>query len=299
MSWLLDADPRAVYAGATPGQERPAGRACATRTGPPPTITYVTTGAPGFPKETLDLLADGKVLRLDDFVARRWYDGRRSGGVSSRLPQGQDKGQRAELDAFLTAVRTGGPMPIAAGVARRHHARPRSPCRPASRRRAGAADGGAMTRRRVSPRLVPAAAVADGAAGDRRPGRGRGPQPALARRLAARSPRVPAGRRAFTADRCRRARSAAVPPDAAKRSLADGGPADGRARRVLRGAPRRHGRPRTGRSTRRPGGGRPPTSYAFDMPYRDEDAIGDVKQIWEPSRHQHLTVLAAAYAADR
>jgi hypothetical protein len=46
--------------------------------------------------------------------------------------------------------------------------------------------------------------------------------------------------------------------------------------------------PKTGR--------RAPSGYAFDIPYRDEDAVGDIKQIWEPSRHQHLTVLAAAYA---
>ncbi|WP_187283356.1 heparinase II/III family protein [Streptomyces sp. t39] len=46
--------------------------------------------------------------------------------------------------------------------------------------------------------------------------------------------------------------------------------------------------PKTGR--------RAPWGYAFDVPYRDEDAVGDVKQIWEPSRHQYLTVLAAAYA---
>ncbi|EGX54503.1 hypothetical protein SZN_37631, partial [Streptomyces zinciresistens K42] len=46
--------------------------------------------------------------------------------------------------------------------------------------------------------------------------------------------------------------------------------------------------PRTGR--RAPGG------HAFDVPYRDEEAAGDIKQIWEPSRHQYLTVLAAAYA---
>ncbi|WP_214401529.1 alginate lyase family protein [Pseudonocardia lacus] len=50
-----------------------------------------------------------------------------------------------------------------------------------------------------------------------------------------------------------------------------------------------HRDPRTGR--RAPGG-----AYAFDIPYRDESTIGDVKQLWEPSRHQHLTVLAAAYA---
>ena len=39
-----------------------------------------------------------------------------------------------------------------------------------------------------------------------------------------------------------------------------------------------------------------PTAYAFDIAYRDEAAVGDIKQLWEPSRHQHLTVLAAAYA---
>lgn len=47
--------------------------------------------------------------------------------------------------------------------------------------------------------------------------------------------------------------------------------------------------PKTGR--RAPG-----DTYAFDVAYRDEDAVGDIKQIWEPSRHQYLTVLAAAYA---
>ncbi|MFI6644915.1 alginate lyase family protein [Streptomyces sp. NPDC050504] len=46
--------------------------------------------------------------------------------------------------------------------------------------------------------------------------------------------------------------------------------------------------PKTGR--------RASDGYAFDVPYRDEDAVGDIKQIWEPSRHQYLTVLAAAYA---
>ncbi|WP_034273122.1 alginate lyase family protein [Haloechinothrix halophila] len=47
--------------------------------------------------------------------------------------------------------------------------------------------------------------------------------------------------------------------------------------------------PKTGRRA-------PADAYAFDVPYRDEAVIGDIKQIWEPSRHQHLTVLAAAYA---
>ena len=48
--------------------------------------------------------------------------------------------------------------------------------------------------------------------------------------------------------------------------------------------------PKTGRRA-------PSDVFAADVPYRDETLVGDVKQIWEPSRHQHLTVLAAAFAA--
>ncbi|MEU1804187.1 bi-domain-containing oxidoreductase [Streptomyces sp. NPDC019937] len=110
-SWLLGADPVSVYAVATSGNEDlqvvlryPDGSTA--------TIAYVTTGAPGFPKETLDLIADGKVLRLDDFVRATVYDGRRGRWVSSRLPKARDKGQNAELAAFIKAVRTGGPMPV-------------------------------------------------------------------------------------------------------------------------------------------------------------------------------------------
>ncbi|MDQ1034734.1 hypothetical protein QFZ75_001150 [Streptomyces sp. V3I8] len=87
---------------------------------------------------------------------------------------------------------------------------------------------------------------------------------------------------------------AAVPPDAAKRLVAEAdrlmdGHAEffGVARDDLVDPDWRYD-PKTGR--RAPGG------YAFDVPYRDEDTAGDIKQIWEPSRHQYLTVLAAAYA---
>ncbi|MGX1563160.1 bi-domain-containing oxidoreductase [Streptomyces sp. NPDC055506] len=108
-SWLLEADPVSVYAVATSGNDDlqvvlryPDGSTA--------TISYVTNGAPGFPKETLDLVADGKVLRLDDFV-RASVHGRKR-WVSSRLPQARDKGQNAELAAFVRAVRSGGPMPV-------------------------------------------------------------------------------------------------------------------------------------------------------------------------------------------
>ncbi|MBO4256072.1 heparinase II/III family protein [Streptomyces griseorubiginosus] len=88
---------------------------------------------------------------------------------------------------------------------------------------------------------------------------------------------------------------AALPPDAVKRLVAD-------ADRLMDGHAEFFGvvrddltdpdwwfDPKTGR--------RAPAGYAFDVPYRSEDAVGDIKQIWEPSRHQYLTQLAAAYAA--
>lgn len=46
--------------------------------------------------------------------------------------------------------------------------------------------------------------------------------------------------------------------------------------------------PRTGRRA-------PKEDYAFDINYRLVDNVGTVKYVWEPSRHHHLTVLAAAY----
>ncbi|MEF9906977.1 bi-domain-containing oxidoreductase [Streptomyces sp. P9-A2] len=109
-SWLLGADPVSVYALSTPGGED-LQVVLRYEDGSTATIGYVTTGPAGFPKETLDLVADGRALRLDDFVRASVYDGRKRWG-SSRLPKARDKGQAAELAAFVKAVRTGGPMPV-------------------------------------------------------------------------------------------------------------------------------------------------------------------------------------------
>ncbi len=40
----------------------------------------------------------------------------------------------------------------------------------------------------------------------------------------------------------------------------------------------------------------PAAEYCFSINHRDESVTGNVKQVWELSRHHHLTVLAAAYA---
>ncbi|GCD40461.1 bi-domain-containing oxidoreductase [Streptomyces paromomycinus] len=110
-SWLLGADPVSVYAVATSGHQD-VQAVLRYPDGSTATISYVTTGPAGLPKETLDLVADGKALRLDDFVRAAVYDGRRKRWVGSRLPKARDKGQNAELAAFVKAVRTGGPMPV-------------------------------------------------------------------------------------------------------------------------------------------------------------------------------------------
>ncbi|MBD0711185.1 MULTISPECIES: bi-domain-containing oxidoreductase [unclassified Streptomyces] len=109
VSWLLGDDPVSVYAVAPAGNEDlqvvlryPDGSTAV--------VSYLTTGSAAFPKETLDLVADGRVLRLDDFVRASVYGRKR--WSSPRLSKGRDKGQSAELASFVKAVRTGGPMPV-------------------------------------------------------------------------------------------------------------------------------------------------------------------------------------------
>ncbi|MFI6938016.1 bi-domain-containing oxidoreductase [Streptomyces sp. NPDC050418] len=111
-SWLLDADPVSVYAAAATSATSADDLQIVLRypDDSTATLSYVTTGSSAYPKETLDLLADGKVLRFDDFVRASVYGRKR--WVSSRLPKARDKGQNAELAAFVRAVRTGGPMPV-------------------------------------------------------------------------------------------------------------------------------------------------------------------------------------------
>ncbi|MYW94026.1 Gfo/Idh/MocA family oxidoreductase [Amycolatopsis rubida] len=109
VSWFLGSDPVSVYATGTPGNHdlqvllRYADGSTAA-------ISYLTSGSTSFPKETLEVLADGKVLKFDDFVRASVYGPKR--WTSSRLPKARDKGQRAELDAFITALKTGVAMPI-------------------------------------------------------------------------------------------------------------------------------------------------------------------------------------------
>lgn len=73
-------------------------------------LTYATDGDSRFPKETLDVSGAGRNARLDNFTRATVWS--RAGKDVKRSFAGQDKGQRAQVAAFVEAVRTGGPMPI-------------------------------------------------------------------------------------------------------------------------------------------------------------------------------------------
>jgi hypothetical protein len=75
---------------------------------------------------------------------------------------------------------------------------------------------------------------------------------------------------------------------AADALLAGRWPVFARTREDMAPAPDWFADPRTGRRA-------PDAAYCFDLDHRDEARVGNVKYVWETSRHQHVTVLAAAW----
>jgi predicted dehydrogenase len=71
------------------------------------TLTYTALGNSDFPKERLDVFADGSVISLDDYKSVT-VAGRGSGWRSVT----QQKGHEEELRALARAIRDGGPWPI-------------------------------------------------------------------------------------------------------------------------------------------------------------------------------------------
>jgi predicted dehydrogenase/threonine dehydrogenase-like Zn-dependent dehydrogenase len=108
LGWWLNSLPTEVYA--VPGPD--AGDVVVTlrfANGSVGTISYVGGGNSRFPKETLDITGGGRNGRLDNFQSASVWSGRKP---STRKTRSTDKGQRIELEAFVAAVRSGGPMPI-------------------------------------------------------------------------------------------------------------------------------------------------------------------------------------------
>jgi predicted dehydrogenase len=73
------------------------------------TIHYLASGHRAFPKERIEVFCAGRVLQLDNFRRLRGYGW---AGFSSARWWRQDKGQRALVEAFMHAVRSGGAPPI-------------------------------------------------------------------------------------------------------------------------------------------------------------------------------------------
>jgi predicted dehydrogenase len=74
------------------------------------TITYMANGDKSYSKERIEVFGGGKVAVLEDF--RRLdlvEDGRTH---TYRSPFRQDKGHRAEWQAFLAAIQRGAPSPV-------------------------------------------------------------------------------------------------------------------------------------------------------------------------------------------
>ena len=110
MSWWIGSDPIEVLA-------LPAGRPEDVQVslryddGSLATITYLTNAHRRFPKETFEASSAGRTARLDNFKRATVWTGARA--RTRRRLGAADKGQSAEIDAFLASVRNGGPMPIA------------------------------------------------------------------------------------------------------------------------------------------------------------------------------------------
>ncbi len=72
-------------------------------------IAYLAGGDKAFPKERVEVIGGGRVAVIEDF---RKASGTAGGRARSLWSGGQDKGHRAEVEAFARAVREGGAWPI-------------------------------------------------------------------------------------------------------------------------------------------------------------------------------------------
>jgi predicted dehydrogenase/D-arabinose 1-dehydrogenase-like Zn-dependent alcohol dehydrogenase len=73
------------------------------------TIHYLANGGNSFPKERIEVFAEGGTLQLDNFLKLRGYSWR---GFTKQNLLRQDKGQKACVAAFIAAIKSGAPTPI-------------------------------------------------------------------------------------------------------------------------------------------------------------------------------------------
>ena len=112
LTWLNGSLPVSVHAGAMADPEHLSDTvilSLAFQNGSVGTIAYFANGDKSLPKERLEVFAHGCTVVLDDFKRLEIY----KGGKRIRENQlNQDKGQKAEVAAFLNAIREGSAPPI-------------------------------------------------------------------------------------------------------------------------------------------------------------------------------------------
>jgi len=83
------------------------------------TVNYFANGSKSYPKETLEIFGDGRVIRMENFRITTGYGFK---GFRSFRTWRQDKGHRAEIAAFIERVAAGGapliPFPEIVNVTR-------------------------------------------------------------------------------------------------------------------------------------------------------------------------------------
>lgn len=114
MTFLCDSQPAKVFATVTPDNGRyRCDNAILHLTfadGSIGVVTYFANGSKSFPKERLEVSAEGKVAVLDDFrrLELLWGTGKKK----VRRTLSADKGHRSEWEAFADALQRGGPSPV-------------------------------------------------------------------------------------------------------------------------------------------------------------------------------------------
>ncbi len=109
VSWWLEADPAQITAAATTGDQDNLSAILSYADGSVATISYLTDGDPRVPKERIEIFGEGKVASFENFSQFTLWENGRS---STRKSRSLDKGQNAELDAFVLALKRAGRMPI-------------------------------------------------------------------------------------------------------------------------------------------------------------------------------------------
>ncbi len=108
-SWWLGCDPVEVSAAATDDDIDNLTTTMLYPDGSVAVVQYLTSGDPRYPKESIEVMGQGRVARFDNFRSfELWSSGKPEKGQARAV----DKGQERQLDQFVDAIRSGGPMPI-------------------------------------------------------------------------------------------------------------------------------------------------------------------------------------------